>query len=52
MHTQVGYSSLLLTFPSESPHKFAIYGLQRKIIPDFLQQAIHQPLTIIIKNDF
>jgi hypothetical protein len=29
-----GYSSLLLTFLSESPRKFAIFGLQRKILAD------------------
>ena len=27
-----GYSSLLLTFLSESPRKFAIFGLRRKIL--------------------
>ena len=30
-----GYSSLLLTFHSESPRKFAIFGLRRKILADF-----------------
>jgi hypothetical protein len=34
MHN-TGYSSLLLTFLSESPRKFAVFGLRRKILADF-----------------
>ena len=30
-----GYNSLLLTCLSESPRKFAIFGLRRKILVDF-----------------
>ena len=33
---------MLLTFLSESPRKFAIFGLRRKILVDFPQRAIHK----------
>ena len=39
-----GYNSLLLTFLAESPRKFAIFGLRRKILADF--HATHHTQTV------